>query len=167
MPEPLRLRADGHELEALWIGPGPDAAPTLVLLHEGLGSVSTWRDFPEELARACSAGVLVYSRYGYGRSDPAPVPRSLRYMHDEALRALPEVLAHTGVRDAVLVGHSDGASIALIHAGSPVRAGCVRGLALLAPHVFVENSRFAPSPRPRKSSSTGSCAPGSPATTPT
>ncbi|MCA9599489.1 MAG: alpha/beta hydrolase [Myxococcales bacterium] len=139
MVERLRLRADGHALEAIWIGPPPEAAPTLVLLHEGLGSVSTWRDWPQELAAACECGVLVFSRWGYGRSEPAPYPRSLRYMHEEALRALPDVLAAAGVERGILLGHSDGGSIALIHAGSERRAACVQALVLLAPHVFVED----------------------------
>lgn len=132
------LRAGGRRLEYAWHGPPPEQAPTLVFLHEGLGCVSLWRDFPARLAEATGCGALVYSRAGYGRSDPAPLPRPVGFMHDEALRVLPEVLDAAGVRDAVLVGHSDGASIALVHAGSG-RAGRVRALALEAPHVFVED----------------------------
>jgi pimeloyl-ACP methyl ester carboxylesterase len=132
------LVAAGRRLEFEWHGPGPQDAPTLVLLHEGLGSVSTWRDFPARLAAATGCGALVYSRAGYGGSDPVPLPRPLRFMHDEALRSLPDVLRAAGVRDAVLVGHSDGASIALIHAGSGA-ATPVRALVLEAPHVFVED----------------------------
>lgn len=131
------LEAGGHRLEYAWHGPPPDAAPTLVFLHEGLGCVSLWRDFPARLADATGCGALVYSRAGYGRSDPAPLPRPVRFMHDEGLRVLPAVLDAAGVRDAVLVGHSDGASIALVHAGSGA-AGRVRALVLEAPHVFVE-----------------------------
>lgn len=131
------LIAGGRRLEYAWHGAPPDAAPTLVLLHEGLGSVSTWRDFPKRLAEATGCGALVYSRAGYGGSDPVPLPRPLRFMHDEAA-VLHEVLDAADVRDAVLVGHSDGASIAVIHAGSGAPAR-VRGLALLAPHVFVED----------------------------
>ena len=132
------LVADGRRLEYEWHGPGPGQAPTLVFLHEGLGCVTTWRDFPARLAAATACGALVYSRAGYGGSDPVPLPRPLRFMHDEALRSLPEVLGATGVREVVLVGHSDGASIALIHAGSGLGTP-VRALALLAPHVFVED----------------------------
>ena len=131
------LLAGGRRLEYAWHGPPPDAAPTLVFLHEGLGSVSTWRDFPKRLAEATGCGALVYSRAGYGGSDPVPLPRPIRFMHDEA-RVLPEVLDAAAVREAVLVGHSDGASIALIHAGSGPSPR-VRGLALEAPHVFVED----------------------------
>jgi pimeloyl-ACP methyl ester carboxylesterase len=129
------LQAGGARLEARWIGPGPAAAPTLVFLHEGLGSASLWRDFPDRLASETGCGALVYSRAGYGRSDPAPLPRPVRFMHDEAA-VLAEVLAAAGIRQAVLVGHSDGASIALIYAGT-VAAG-LRGLILEAPHVFAE-----------------------------
>ncbi len=121
----------------MWHGPPPDAAPTLVFLHEGLGCVSTWRDFPERLAEATGCGALVYSRAGYGASDPVPLPRPLRFMHDEA-QVLPEVLDAAEVRECVLVGHSDGASIAIVHAGS-APSPRVRGLALMAPHVFVED----------------------------
>ena len=132
------LVAAGRRLEYAWHGPGPDAAPTLVFLHEGLGSLSAWRDFPARLAAATGCGALVYSRAGYGGSDPVPLPRPLRFMHEEALLSLPEVLRAAAVRDAVLVGHSDGASIALIHAGAGAST-VVRALALEAPHVFVED----------------------------
>ncbi len=132
----MRLVVDGVGIEAAFWGPPPEAAPTLVLLHEGLGCVALWRDFPAELAEATGCGVFAYSRQGYGQSDPVPLPRPLSYMHDEAGR-LSAVLDAAGVRRAVLVGHSDGASIAVIHAGSRYDAR-VRGLVLLAPHVFVE-----------------------------
>src|SRR5215218_8635154 len=112
------LEIGGKRLEAAWWGPGPEAAPTLVLLHEGLGSVSLWRDFPERLAATTGLGVFAYSRFGYGQSDPAALPRPLFYMHDEAREVLPRVLDAAGVRRCVLVGHSDGGSIATIHAGS-------------------------------------------------
>jgi len=132
------LLAAGRRLEYEWHGPGPESAPTLVFLHEGLGSVSMWRDFPARLAGATGFGALVYSRGGHGGSDPVPLPRPLRFMHDEALLVLPEVLDAAGVRDAVLVGHSDGGSIALIHAGSG-KGTRVRALVLEAPHVFCED----------------------------
>lgn len=131
------LDVRGSRLECRWIGPGPDEAPTIVFLHEGLGSVSTWRDFPQRLVEATGCGALVYSRAGYGRSDPVPLPRPVDFMHREA-EVLGEVLRAAGVRRAVLFGHSDGASIALIHAGG--RADdAVAGLVLEAPHVFVED----------------------------
>ncbi|WP_432474411.1 alpha/beta fold hydrolase [Amphritea sp. HPY] len=128
---------DGKRLEYLWLGPKPEDALTLVFLHEGLGCVALWQDFPERVARASGCGVLVYSRAGYGASDPADLPRSLNYMHDEGLAVLPALLDAAGVRNAVLVGHSDGGSIALIHAGGVIDPR-IRGLVLMAPHVFVE-----------------------------
>ena len=121
---------------ASW-GPPPEAAPTLVLLHEGLGSVELWRDFPARLAAATGCGVFAYSRFGYGRSDTARLPRPLDYMRREAVDVLPCVLDAAGVRSCVLVGHSDGASIAAIHAGR-IGDERVRGLALMSPHFFAE-----------------------------
>ena len=111
--------------------------PTLVFLHEGLGCVALWKDFPESVAAATDFDTLVYSRVGYGGSDPATLPRPLTYMHREALVILPEVLDAAGIERAVLVGHSDGASIAVIHAGG-VRDPRVEALVLMAPHVFNE-----------------------------
>lgn len=137
-----RLHAGGHDLEYAWIGPPPETAPTLVFLHEGLGCVSMWRDFPARAAAATGWGALVYSRWGYGRSDAIAEARPVCYMHDEGLTTLPEVLAAAQVRDAVLVGHSDGGSIALIFAGAAdaVRASGarLRGVVTLAAHVFNE-----------------------------
>lgn len=132
------VQAGGHRLEYRWIEP-PDAvppeSPVLVFLHEGLGSVALWKDFPDAVAAACGCRSLVYSRYGYGRSERLHAPREVDYMHREALDVLPEVLARLGVRVPVLIGHSDGASIALIHAA----AHPLRGLVAMAPHVFVED----------------------------
>jgi len=117
--------------------PGAGLAPTIVLLHEGLGSISMWRDFPRQVAEATGHEVVVYSRQGYGRSSPLVGPRSVRFMHEEALVVLPEVLDALDVRRPILLGHSDGGSIAIIHAGGSGRA--VAGLVLLAPHVMVED----------------------------
>jgi len=128
----------GRRLEYRWIGPGPGEAPTIVFLHEALGSTSTWRDFPARLAAASGCGALVYSRTGHGGSEPLSGPRSERYLHEEALEVLPAVLAHFSLSDVVLFGHSDGASIAIIHAGA--QPGAARGLILEAPHVFVEEA---------------------------
>ena len=124
------------DLEYRWFGPPPGEAPTLIFLHEGLGSAAMWRDFPRRLADATGWGALAYSRAGYGASPPAALPRPIRYMHDEAV-VLEGVLQRFGVRDAILVGHSDGASIALIYAGSAPRPN-LRALVLEAPHVFAE-----------------------------
>jgi pimeloyl-ACP methyl ester carboxylesterase len=107
-----------------------------VFLHEGLGSLDLWRSFPDDLRLATGEpAMVVYSRHGYGRSDPVPEPRAVTYMHDEADDVLPALLAHLGWQRPLLVGHSDGASIALLYAGA---GHPVAGLALLAPHVFVE-----------------------------
>ena len=134
------LDAGGHRLEYEWID-APSSSGSedavLVLLHEGLGSVALWKDFPARLAEAAGREVLVYSRYGYGRSDRLATARTVDYMHREALETLPQVLDALSIRAPVLVGHSDGASIALIHAGAgrwPVRA-----VVAMAPHVFVED----------------------------
>ena len=129
-------------LEYRMIGPRPDAAPTLVLLHEGLGSVAVWNSFPEALAGATGAGVFAYSRAGYGRSSASKLPRPVSFMHDEATEVLPRVLDAMGFRRGLLVGHSDGASIAAIYAGS-VQDHRVRGLALMAPHFFTEDMGIA------------------------
>ncbi len=136
MLEPGFLQVEGVRLEARWAGPPPEEAPTLVFLHEGLGSTSLWRDFPDRLAAETGCGALAYSRAGYGKSDPVPLPRPVRFMHDEAA-VLPKVLAAAGIREHILIGHSDGASISLIHAGSGPAPG-LRGLILEAPHVFTE-----------------------------
>jgi pimeloyl-ACP methyl ester carboxylesterase len=159
------IKIADKQLEYVWHGPGPDEAPTLIFLHEGLGCVAMWRDFPERLAEATGCGALVYSRAGYGNSDSCELPRAVRFMHDEAQVALPRVLDAVQIREAILVGHSDGGSIALIHAGGNVNhedtkstktadnsrkdsdsskpaalspKTLIRGLILEAPHVFVE-----------------------------
>ena len=135
------LRAAGHRLEFEWFGPGPERAPTLVFLHEGLGSVTMWRSFPKKLADQTGSGALVYSRLGHGRSDPLEGSHDVSFMHEEARVVLPEVLRACEVENPILVGHSDGASIALIYAGA--RIGPVTGLVLEAPHVFVEDLSIA------------------------
>jgi len=151
------LVVDGTRLEAEWHGPPPasgarapaagapgDAALTIVLLHEGLGSVSTWRAWPARIARESGCTVLAYSRAGHGRSDPTPVPRPLDYMEREGRDVLPRVLDAAGVTAAtsvLLVGHSDGGSIALVHAATEraTSSSRLRGLVLLAPHVVCED----------------------------
>jgi pimeloyl-ACP methyl ester carboxylesterase len=137
-PRRTALSLDGRVLEAAWWGKAPGEAPTLVLLHEGLGSVDLWRDFPARLAEATGLGVFAWSRFGYGASDPAPLPRPMTYMHEEAVEVLPRVLDLAGIRRCALVGHSDGASIAVINGGE-VQDERVRGLVLIAPHLFVED----------------------------
>jgi pimeloyl-ACP methyl ester carboxylesterase len=132
----FEITAQSHSIEVQQIAGHKPGSPHLVFLHEGLGSVSHWKDFPACVAAATGCAVTVYSRYGNGNSDVLEEPRSVRYMHDEALKTLPELLARLHIENPILVGHSDGGSIALIYAGVHDR---VRGLVLLAPHVFVED----------------------------
>ncbi len=116
--------------------PGAAGRTPLVFLHEGLGSAGLWRDFPDKLARRLDTRALVYSRAGYGWSSGLTARREPRYLHDEALDVLPRVLQMAGVEKPILVGHSDGASIALIFAAWQPAA--VAGIVLMAPHVLVE-----------------------------
>jgi len=130
-------------LEYRMIGPRPGSAPTIVMLHHGLGCVGLWRDFPERLAAATGAGVFIYSRPGCGKSSPAKLPRQpLTFMDEEARDVLPRVLSAIGFQRGILFGHSDGASIAAIYAGS-VQDHRVRGLVLMAPHFFTEEMGLA------------------------
>ena len=137
------VEAAGQRLEVLWAGPGTPPSerkgPVLVFLHEGLGSAAQWKDFPARVAAETGLAALAYSRRGYGGSDPLPGPRAPDFMHEEAEIVLPALLDTLAIEDAILVGHSDGGSIALIHAGtSGLARGRIRGLVLEAPHVFVE-----------------------------
>jgi pimeloyl-ACP methyl ester carboxylesterase len=135
-PAARELVVDGKRLETVrW--DGDPARPAIVMLHEGLGSVSLWRDFPQRLCERTGCTVAAYSRYGYGRSDVLREKREPEYMHHEGEVVLPELLAKLGIEQPILFGHSDGASIALIHAGA--HADAVRALVLEAPHVFVED----------------------------
>ena len=132
--------AGGHRLEMQWVRPRqPSGAhrPVLVFLHEGLGSVALWKDFPRRVVEATGCSALVYSRYGYGQSEPLAAPHAVDYMHREALQVLPDLLGKLAISEPILIGHSDGASIALIHAGAAQWP--VRGLVAMAPHVFVED----------------------------
>jgi pimeloyl-ACP methyl ester carboxylesterase len=130
------IQIQGRGIEYDFARASPDA-PVIVLLHEGLGSLSQWRDFPSRVLRATGCSALTFSRYGHGRSDPLAAPRRVDFMHEEALQALPELLDQLGVKLPILLGHSDGASIALIYAGGSGRA--VSGLIVMAPHVMVED----------------------------
>ncbi len=150
------MQVNGVRLEVQRLAPAPGAGAThggpdrpgppaggrapLVFLHEGLGSVSLWRDWPQRLCDATGRAGVVYSRRGYGHSDPVPDVRDsgrLRpdYMHREALEVLPALMAGLGINTPVLVGHSDGATIALLHASRHTVAACV----VMAPHVVVED----------------------------
>jgi pimeloyl-ACP methyl ester carboxylesterase len=129
------MRIARRALEVAWWGPATGSLP-IVLLHEGLGSVSMWRQFPEALAARTARRVMAYSRFGHGRSDPPEQPHTIRFMHDEAA-LLPQILDACGIARAILFGHSDGGSIALIAAAHDSRR--VAGLVLEAAHVFVED----------------------------
>jgi pimeloyl-ACP methyl ester carboxylesterase len=137
----LTAAGDRIEFERLTPDQPTTGAPPIVMLHEGLGSVSMWRDFPRQLSDATECDVIVYSRIGYGRSDPIRAPRAVRFMHDEALVRLPALLDALDMRAPILLGHSDGASIALIHAGSRLRE--VAAVIAMAPHVMVEDISIA------------------------
>ena len=141
-------------LEYRMIGPHPDTAPTIVMLHEGLGSVGLWGEFPDKIAAATGAGVFLYSRAGYGKSTGARLPRPTAFMNEEACEVLPRILDAIGFRRGMLLGHSDGASIAAIYAGS-VQDHRVRGLVLIAPHFFTEDMGLAEIRRARKSFESG------------
>jgi pimeloyl-ACP methyl ester carboxylesterase len=138
LPPSGMLRIGASDLEYRMIGPMCADAPTIVMLHEGLGSVALWGDFPDKLQAAIGFGVFAYSRAGYGASSPVPLPRPLDYMHVEALEVLPRLLDAIGFRRGFLLGHSDGASIAAIYAGG-VQDHRVRGVVLIAPHFIVED----------------------------
>lgn len=124
---PGTIQVCGGTLETAWWGSCPSEAPTLVLLHEGLGSIALWRDVPQRMAASTGWGAFAYSRFGYGNSDTAPLPRPMTYMHHEAQVVLPQVLQEAAIERAVLIGHSDGGSIAAIYAGSrPYEAPLIR-----------------------------------------
>ena len=129
----------------------------MVFLHEGLGSIELWKGFVDDVRTALGdVTTIAYSRHGYGRSAAAAAPRPVTYMHDEALVVLPALLAELGIERPLLVGHSDGASIAIIHAGS---GHPVAGLVLIAPHVFVEDVGVDGDRRgPRRVRATATCA---------
>ncbi|MEM7237158.1 MAG: alpha/beta hydrolase [Pseudomonadota bacterium] len=136
------IEIGGVRLEALCHGPRPDEAKTLVLLHEGLGSVALWRGFPQRLSAATGFGVFLWSRAGYGGSGPCAMPRPLDYMRIEGEEILPQVLDVAGVRSGYLLGHSDGASIAMHYLGAH-EDHRITGTILIAPHFFVESQALA------------------------
>jgi pimeloyl-ACP methyl ester carboxylesterase len=139
MPDTAKLMdVLGRKIECVWHGPDSSPLPTLVFLHDGLGCVSLWRDFPARVADATQCRAFVYSRFGYGDSDPVELPRPVRFMHDEALQILPAILEAAKIERPIFIGHSDGGSIALIYSGSELGRN-VHSLILEAPHVFVED----------------------------
>ncbi len=116
--------------------PGDASKPWLVFLHEGLGCVSLWRDFPDRIARRLGCRTLIYSRFGYGQSAPLTGPRTADFMHVEARDTLPKLCTALNIHEPILIGHSDGASIAVIRGAEP--GNDIRALVLIAPHVMVE-----------------------------
>ena len=132
------LNISTSDLEYRMIGPSPQDAPVIVMLHEGLGSAGLWGDFPDKLQAATGAGVFIYSRAGYGASTPVKLPRAVDYMHTEALEVLPKLLDQIGFRRGLLLGHSDGASIAAIYAGAH-QDHRVEGVVMIAPHFIIED----------------------------
>ena len=138
----MHIDVNGLSLEGRWWGPRPPEAPTIVMLHEGLGSISIWRDFPERLAAATGAGVFAYSRAGHGQSSLPPGPKPVDDMHREAHNVLPKLLDAIGFRRGLLLGHSDGASISAIYAGG-IQDHRVRGLIMIEPHFSVEEKNLA------------------------
>ena len=135
--QPGEVLVDGKRLETLWIKPRDAAAQTIVMLHEGLGSIALWKNFPQRLAARTGCRVLAYSRYGHGHSEKLVDKRTVDFMTHEGEVVLPELLDKLNIEQPILLGHSDGGSIALIFAGRyPGRA---RALMLEAPHVFVED----------------------------
>ena len=133
------IKVNGISLETNWIKARAYRNDrVMVFLHEGLGSVSMWREFPKILSDRTNLPSFVYSRQGYGKSDPAPLPRSVDFMHIEGLDVLPKVLDAAEINRAILIGHSDGASIAVINAGG-TNDSRIEGIVLLAAHVFNES----------------------------
>jgi pimeloyl-ACP methyl ester carboxylesterase len=140
--QPLRLQVGGHDLEAAWWRGDTPGGPTLVLLHEALGCVRRWKEWPVQLHAATGCDVFTWSRPGHGTSSPAPGVRSRDYLHREACERLPAVLGAAGIGPRILVGHSDGASIATIYAGT-IEDPLLRGVVQLAPHFLVEEEALA------------------------
>ena len=136
--EAQTLDVDGVSLEVKWLGLADSQMPVLVFLHEGLGCVALWRDFPEKLCQQLGLRGFVFSRQGYGASDPIPLPRPVEFMHHEGMETLPKVLDAAGIDETILIGHSDGGSISLINAGG-VKDPRVKAVITLAAHVFNED----------------------------
>ena len=153
------LHAAGSVLEYAFNGDRTSSGPVIVLLHEGLGCCAMWKDLPQKLASVCGLPVLSYSRGGYGRSEGVGLPWPVSYMHDEAQVTLPAVLDAAGISNAILIGHSDGASIAAIHVGGSTKAD-ILGLVLMAPHFFVEDVSIQSIHKARKAYEAGDLKPG-------
>jgi len=138
LPETTHIRIEGKRLEMAWYGPSPHETLTLVFLHEGLGCVAMWRDFPYRLAQATGCSAMVFSRLGYGGSDACSHHRSVRFMHEEGLIILPKLLETIEIQQCIVIGHSDGGSIGIIYSGG-TPASPLKGLITEAAHVFCED----------------------------
>jgi len=134
---PNFLKIGAKRIEIKWHGQEHKDHPTLIFLHEGLGCTQMWKDFPKKVSQVTQCPVLVFSRLGYGFSDPCPTPWKINFMHKEALTILPEVIKEAHIKEYLIVGHSDGASIGIIFSGSPYASG-LKGLITEAAHVFCE-----------------------------
>jgi pimeloyl-ACP methyl ester carboxylesterase len=136
------LKLNSRKIEIQWHGKNKKNRPTLIFLHEGLGCARMWKNFPEKLSRQTDCPALVFSRPGYGHSDPAPLPWKINFMHKQALCILPDIIKKTGIKTYILVGHSDGGSIGIIFSGSPHAKG-LKCLITQAAHVFCEEKTLA------------------------
>lgn len=135
------LQLGSKKLEIQWHNKEIKDRPTLIFLHEGLGCIRMWKDFPEKLSRKAKCPALVFSRFGYGSSDPDPLPWKINFMHSQALKILPAIIQQTQIKNYILIGHSDGGSIGIIFSGSPFVKGLkgLKGLITEAAHVFCED----------------------------
>jgi len=134
------LQIGSKKIEIQWHQGAQKDFPVLIFLHEGLGCTRMWKDFPKKLSQGTGCSALVFSRFGYGKSDPAPLPWKINFMHEQALKILPEIIKKAQIKQYILIGHSDGGSIGVIFAGSPnikERDG-LKGLITEAAHVFCE-----------------------------
>lgn len=131
------LTLASQKIEIQWYGKENKNKPTLIFLHEGLGCIRMWKDFPKILSGYTGCPALVFSRLGYGSSDPCPLPWKINFMHKQALQILPDIIRKAGIHTYILIGHSDGGSIGIIFSGSPVAKG-LKGLITQAAHVFCE-----------------------------
>jgi pimeloyl-ACP methyl ester carboxylesterase len=157
MTASVLVEVSGRKVEVKPFVAVADSPFTLVFLHEGLGSAEQWRDFPAQVGNATERSTVAYSRVGYGGSAPVELPRPLTYMQDEAKEFLPRLLDALAIHSAILVGHSDGGSIALVHAALDARSKRrrIRGVIAEAPHVFVEDVSVASIARAREAYETG------------
>lgn len=142
MPPPKKnippfLTLGSKKIEIQWHKTDERNMPTLIFLHEGLGCTRMWKDFPARVSRATGCPALLFSRFGYGNSDPSPLPWKINFMHKEARYILPDIIKKAHIKDYILIGHSDGGSIAIILAGSPNARG-LKGLITQSAHVFCE-----------------------------